>query len=222
MSWDVDVRHSGPILTRVTLNHFFQVDVHLRTTPRGAGPTDQCLALFAAVLAGWFVGFARTVQTGSLLFAALTGMAGALLAGFGHNWAHQPRYHGWAWVLDLEGLSSQNWFVAHVLTHHMYTNLPGDNHFRILEPFLVTDPTKPRAWAQVCSPDFPSVVSRLASVSMTRCHASVVSEILTLCIGAGVRHAVADAARLRHRDLCRVLIRRGRRCHSARPRSGLY
>ena len=30
----------------------------------------------------------------------------------------------------------------------MYTNLPGDNHFRILEPMLVTDPAAERHWVQ--------------------------------------------------------------------------
>jgi hypothetical protein len=34
------------------------------------------------------------------------------------------------------------------VNEHRYTNLPGDNHFRILEPLLVTDPAKERAWLQ--------------------------------------------------------------------------
>ena len=125
-----------------------RVGKHLDTTQRGAGPTDQCLATFAVVLASWFILFGLTAATGRLVPAIGTGLCGALLAGFGHNWAHQPKYNSWAWVLDLEGLTSRNWFVAHVLTHHMYTNLPGDNHFRILEPLLVTDPAAERHWVQ--------------------------------------------------------------------------
>ena len=125
-----------------------RVGKHLDSTKRGAGPTDECLVAFAATLSCWLILFGVTAVTGQLAAAVGTGLCGALLAGFGHNWAHQPKYDGWAWVLDLEGNHSQNWFVAHVLQHHMYTNLPGDSHFRILEPFLVTDPAAERNWVQ--------------------------------------------------------------------------
>jgi hypothetical protein len=125
-----------------------RVREHLRTTENGDGPDRLCVTLFWLVLATWFLCFALTAASGRAVDAMLTGACGALLAGFGHNWVHQPRYHGWAWVLDLEGLNGETWVMGHVLQHHMYTNLPADNHWSILEPFLVTDPTKPRAWLQ--------------------------------------------------------------------------
>ena len=82
-----------------------RVGKYLDSTKRGAGPTDQCLATFAIVLTSWFILFLTTCATGWLTPAVGTGLCGALLAGFGHNWAHQPKYDGWAWVLDLEGES---------------------------------------------------------------------------------------------------------------------
>jgi hypothetical protein len=99
-----------------------RVGKYLDSTPRGAGPTDACLVSFGVVLFLWLCLFCTTALTGWLSPAVGTGLCGALLAGYGHNWAHQPRYDFWAWVLDLEGLHSRNWFVAHVLTHHMYVD----------------------------------------------------------------------------------------------------
>jgi len=129
-----------------------RVRAHLKTTENGDGPTRQCVRLFFALLWAWVLLFCLTAaaQSAALgLGAALcTGGCGALLAGFGHNWVHQPRYHSWAWVLDIEGLNGDTWVMGHLLMHHMYTNTPSDNHFSILEPFLVTDPTRSRNWAQ--------------------------------------------------------------------------
>ena len=125
-----------------------RVREYLRTTENGDGPTPACVRLFFATLFGWFAFLALTVAHGSVVTAALTGGCGAILAGFGHNWVHQPKYHGWAWVLDLEGLNGDTWYMGHLLMHHMYTNLPADSHFTILEPFLVTNPTKTGMWAQ--------------------------------------------------------------------------
>ena len=153
-------------------NSFFndlkaRVNRVLRRTPNYCGPTRECVWGFYLCVASYFLCFGLLVGSGlwldegedtilccysgssiiKLCLAVCTGCFGAILLGFGHNWAHQPAYHSWAWVLDLEGTNSQDWFVAHDLTHHMYTNLPSDQHYRILEPFIVTDPHKPRQGA---------------------------------------------------------------------------
>ena len=60
-----------------------------------------------------------------------------------------PRYKLWAYLsLDTVGFSSDGWYREHLLQHHMYTNTPWDNHFLGTDPFLVVDPTVPRAWWQ--------------------------------------------------------------------------
>ena len=76
-----------------------------------------------------------------------------MLGAFGHNWVHQPKYYRWGWALlslDTIGFSSEAWFREHNLQHHMYTNTPWDNHFRGMDPFLITDPTRERGWVQRC------------------------------------------------------------------------
>jgi len=140
----------GPTITSDNNTTFFgvlktRVGAYLRKTENVAGPTTLCIRLFWSFVAAWFCCFAGTVYTWerpwlNLACAALTGLCGAVLAGFGHNWSHQPKYAGWTWVLDLEGLDSLNWPLQHDLCHHMFTNLPSDAHWKILEPFLVTDP----------------------------------------------------------------------------------
>lgn len=79
---------------------------------------------------------------GSIRWCIANAVAGAILGGFGHSWIHQPKYRAHAYVLDLIGFSSQNWYESHVLQHHLYTNTTGDNHFEGTSPFLIPDPTK--------------------------------------------------------------------------------
>ena len=90
-----------------------------------------------------------TYMTGSFLAAFSLGCFASWLGAFGHNWVHQPRYKLWAYLsLDTVGFSSDGWYREHLLQHHMYTNTPWDNHFLGTDPFLVVDPTVPRAWWQ--------------------------------------------------------------------------
>ena len=117
----------------------------------GPGPTAACLGLFWALLVAWFALFCATALTGKCALAVSTGVVGALLGGFGHNFVHQPKFRAHAFVLDLcAAMSSEGWVREHLLQHHMFTNTPLDNHFAGTEPFLVVDPTKARTWFQRC------------------------------------------------------------------------
>eukprot|EP00947_MAST-08B_sp_MAST-8B-sp1_P003976 g3976.t1 len=126
------------------------VTAHLKSVgcPAG-GPTAQCVALFWMSFVAWVATWAATYWTGSFALAVALGFTASWLGAFGHNWVHQPKYKWWAYLsLDTVGFSSDGWYREHVLQHHMYTNTPWDNHFRGTDPFLVTDPTVPRAWIQ--------------------------------------------------------------------------
>ena len=99
--------------------------------PHG-GPTWECIGLFWLVLIVWACLVWITYQSGSLAAAAATGAVASVLAAFGHNWVHQPKYKQWGWALlalDTVGYSSEGWYRDHVLQHHMYTNTPWDHHF---------------------------------------------------------------------------------------------
>ncbi|CAB9500753.1 Acyl-lipid (8-3)-desaturase [Seminavis robusta] len=118
---------------------------------KDGGPTWECVILFWIVFVSWAAGMYSTWLTGSILLAGVTGILGAFLGAFGHNWVHQPKYKEWGWALlslDTLGFSSEGWYREHLLQHHMYTNTPWDNHFRGTDPFLVTDPTRPRNFVQ--------------------------------------------------------------------------
>lgn len=123
---------------------------HLRAVkcPSG-GPTRECIVFFWATFGAYCLTWLAMFLSGSLVAAVGFGLVSAILGAFGHNWVHQPKYRGWAYLsLDTIGFSSTSWYREHVLQHHMYTNTPWDNHFRGTEPFLVTDPTVHRHWIQ--------------------------------------------------------------------------
>ena len=114
-------------------------------------PTWQCVILFWAVFFAWLTCMTVTYYTGSFLAAFVTGLVGAVLCSFGHNWTHQPKYKRWGWgilSMDVNGYSSEGWFREHVLQHHMFTNTPWDHNVHAMEPFILADPTIPRNFIQ--------------------------------------------------------------------------
>lgn len=114
----------------------------------GPGPTREGLIIWWLCLAGFFVGHATALATGSYWAALPLGIFTTLIGAYGHNWIHQPDYRHYAYCLDLIGLSSAQWFVIHLLRHHMFTNTPRDNHFTGTDPFMVVDPQRERNWLQ--------------------------------------------------------------------------
>jgi len=108
-----------------------------------------CCALFWVTFVAWCLSLCWVVYSGTLVAALAFGFMMTWLGAFGHNWVHQPRYRFWAYLsLDTVGFSSDAWLREHNLQHHMYTNTPWDNHFKGTDPFLVTDPTVERNFAQ--------------------------------------------------------------------------
>lgn len=118
---------------------------------KDGGPTWVCLGLFWIVFFAWVGMMLLTYQTGSFVASFFTGIVGSYLGSFGHNWVHQPKYKhmGFALLsLDTVGFSSEQWYRDHVLHHHMYTNTPWDHHLHGSDPFMPTDPRKPRDFLQ--------------------------------------------------------------------------
>ncbi|KAL1494198.1 hypothetical protein ABEB36_009832 [Hypothenemus hampei] len=71
----------------------------------------------------------------SLVLGFISGICLALLAIIAHNFFHKKdnfrRYY-----FDLCMMSSKEWRISHVLSHHMYTNTISDMEISSLEPFL--------------------------------------------------------------------------------------
>ena len=89
---------------------------------RAGCPTWECVMLFWTVFSSWAAMMYLTWYTGSRLTAIASGVLGAYVGAFGHNWVHQPKYKDWGWgilSLDFLGFSSECWFRDHVLQHHM-------------------------------------------------------------------------------------------------------
>ena len=127
-----------------------RVTRHLRSKHNPSGkPTPACHAFYWSIFASWVCAISLTLAYGRFSYAALSGLSGAILGAFGHNWVHQPEFrHRSRLSLDVIGLNSDTWYREHNLQHHMYTNTPFDNHFRGTDPFLITNPTVPRTWIQ--------------------------------------------------------------------------
>ena len=80
------------------------------------GPTKGCVRLFWFCVALWVLMWGVTLTHGSIAAAVGLGLASSLLGAFGHNWVHQPKYKGWAFLsLDCIGFSSDGWFREHNL-----------------------------------------------------------------------------------------------------------
>ena len=112
---------------------------------QNTGPTWLCVATFWTVLSAFTASWCMLLQSNEIIWCVCTGLLGAVVGAFGHNWVHQPRYRSWAVLsLDTVGLSSYDWVTEHNMLHHMYTNTEKDPHLNGTEPFLCTNPTTRR------------------------------------------------------------------------------
>ena len=64
----------------------------------------------------------------------LSSLVNCILGGYGHNGVHKLLYS--SLLLDWNGLSSLEWLLEHVHSHHMYTNTIYDHDAISMEPFL--------------------------------------------------------------------------------------
>ena len=64
----------------------------------------------------------------------LSSLVNSILGGYGHNGVHKLLYS--SLLLDWNGLSSLEWLLEHVHSHHMYTNTIYDHDAISMKPFL--------------------------------------------------------------------------------------
>ena len=79
-----------------------------------------------------------------LAWASLSGFLNTVLGGYGHNALHRLEPAA-AW-LDWNGLSTYEWLLEHVVSHHPHVNTERDHDALSMEPFLRWIPQRPRAW----------------------------------------------------------------------------
>ena len=64
----------------------------------------------------------------------VTSMLNTIAGGIGHNAVH--RFEFLSILLDWNGLSSSEWLLEHVMSHHMFTNTKYDHDAISMEPFV--------------------------------------------------------------------------------------
>lgn len=119
-------------LRAVALRHF-----PTRASRRERSPTPHRLWVAAAVAAHAALPLA-TPATGAWVAAcAAVATCNTVLGGFGHNYLHQldPR----ALWLEWNGLSSLEWLLEHVSSHHPYPNTAWDHDAISMQPFVYWD-----------------------------------------------------------------------------------
>lgn len=62
-----------------------------------------------------------------------------------HNFFHM-RDNFRMYYFDLSMMSSKNWRISHVMSHHMYTNTVWDYEIYVVEPFLQWIPRKDKSY----------------------------------------------------------------------------
>lgn len=77
----------------------------------------------------------------------LNSLNNSILGGFGHNGIHKLEYS--SLLLDWNGLSSFEWLLEHVHSHHMYPNSKYDHDSISMIPFLNWIPTKSKSYFSI-------------------------------------------------------------------------
>ncbi|KAL6426833.1 hypothetical protein ACFW04_009266 [Cataglyphis niger] len=110
--------------------------------------TDTLMAMtFALSLAAAFAHSYAIIVFASI-FLTLTTVAA-------HNYFHMKDNFR-MYYFDLSMLSSKNWRISHVMSHHMYTNTLWDYEIYTVEPFLQWIPHKNKSY-------FASLISKIIS-----------------------------------------------------------
>ena len=85
--------------------------------------------------------------TNSLVMSALTGLILGMTTSAAHNFFHQAdswRMYYW----DLSFLSSRDWRITHMLSHHLHTNTYKDIEVSGIEPYISFMPYADKNWVQ--------------------------------------------------------------------------
>ncbi|XP_050298514.1 cytochrome b5-related protein-like [Anthonomus grandis grandis] len=105
----------------------------LDTVPKR--PIERTKNLTDLLFVAYVTTFLLAVYYRSFIIGLIAGITLALLAVAAHNFFHQ-RDNFRRFYFDLCMMSSKEWRISHVLSHHMYTNTISDMEISSLEPFL--------------------------------------------------------------------------------------
>ncbi|XP_066262216.1 cytochrome b5-related protein [Euwallacea similis] len=100
-----------------------------------AKPSKRSKLLTDTIFACYISTFLLAVHFQSFLVGTVAGVFLALLAVAAHNFFHQ-RDNFRRFYFDFSMLSSTEWRISHVFSHHMYTNTVSDMEISLVEPFL--------------------------------------------------------------------------------------
>lgn len=117
-------------LKEVVFNHF-----PTRASRRSASRNFWMACAICAVLHMYLITTQTSTTYGTWLAAVtLSATANTVLGGYGHNHLHQldPR----ALALDWNGLSSFEWLLEHIVSHHPHPNTTDDHDCLSMEPFV--------------------------------------------------------------------------------------
>ena len=83
----------------------------------------------------------------SMFWSALAGLVLGMNTSAAHNFFHQAdswRMYYW----DLSVLSSRDWRISHMLSHHLHTNTLKDLEVSGIEPYVAFLPDSNKNWIQ--------------------------------------------------------------------------
>uniref|UniRef100_A0A6C0LCX6 Fatty acid desaturase domain-containing protein n=1 Tax=viral metagenome TaxID=1070528 RepID=A0A6C0LCX6_9ZZZZ len=101
----------------------------------------------------------ETSFTNFIALCLLSSLVNGILGGFGHNGIHKLLYS--SLLLDWNGLSSLEWLLEHVHSHHMYTNTIYDHDSISMKPFLNWIPSNTNSIFSVNGKHFIFLIAEL-------------------------------------------------------------
>ncbi|XP_060523036.1 cytochrome b5-related protein-like isoform X2 [Cylas formicarius] len=113
-------------------------------------PKNRSKYLTDALFSLYVTAFISAVRYRSFSVGILAGILLGLTAIAAHNFFHQKDNFR-RFYFDFSMMSSREWRISHVLSHHMYTNTISDMEISSLEPFLWYLPAKRHFIVKYCS-----------------------------------------------------------------------
>ena len=151
---------TAPVRGTYEQEHAFQFDAYRRVRERmfAMYPTRRSRRMGAAWKVGMYACFLACGCMHAYVLSSFShpswgwastcvacGVVNTMAGGYGHNGLHV--LHPSSLALDWNGLSTFEWLLEHVSSHHVYVNTPFDHDAISMEPFVNWLPDRPvPAW----------------------------------------------------------------------------
>lgn len=93
-----------------------------------------CFYLLLGIISNYNLLRFKSFSFNFFIFSFINSILNTVLGGFGHNGLHKLELS--TLLLDFNGLSTSEWLLEHVSSHHMYTNTIYDHDAISMMPFL--------------------------------------------------------------------------------------